>query len=153
MDRKFWESKRVLLTGHTGFKGSWLMLWLEALGTEIAGFALPPPTQPSLFELANVSKGITSIEGDVRDFALLKKVVADLKPEIILHFAAQSVVRYSYENPLETYSTNVMGTVNIFEAVRQLQLPCIIVNVTSDKCYENKNWLWGYRENERSLLP
>jgi CDP-glucose 4,6-dehydratase len=148
MNRKFWESRRILLTGHTGFKGSWMTLWLEALGAEIIGFSLRPPTNPSLFELANVSKGITSILGDVRDFELLKKVIADKKPEIIIHFAAQSIVRYSYENPLETYSTNVMGTANVFEAIRQLKLPCIVVNVTSDKCYENKNWIWGYREDE-----
>jgi CDP-glucose 4,6-dehydratase len=148
MNKKFWESKRVLLTGHTGFKGSWLALWLEALGSKLTGFALPPPTQPSLFELAGVSKGITSIEGDVRDFGLLKRTIKDVNPEIVIHFAAQSIVRYSYENPLETYSTNVMGTVNLFEAIRQLQVPCAIVNVTSDKCYENRDWIWGYREGE-----
>ena len=148
MNAEFWKAKRVLLTGHTGFKGSWLALWLQALGAETIGFSLCPPTHPSLFELARVSKGMTSITGDVRDFEFLKRVIRDKNPEIVLHLAAQSVVRYSYENPLETYSTNVMGTANLLEAIRQLQLPCVVVNVTSDKCYENKNWVWGYRENE-----
>lgn len=148
MNREFWRAKRVFLTGHTGFKGSWLALWLQALGAKTIGFSLPPPTQPSLFELAQVSKGMTSIMGDVRDFEFLKRVIAEKNPEIVIHLAAQSVVRYSYDNPLETYSTNVMGTVNLLEAIRQLQLPCVVVNVTSDKCYENKNWVWGYRENE-----
>jgi CDP-glucose 4,6-dehydratase len=148
MNREFWKGKRVFLTGHTGFKGSWLALWLQALGAETIGYSLPPPTHPSLYELAQVSKGMTSITGDVRDFELLKRVIGAKHPEIVIHLAAQSVVRYSYEEPLETYSTNVMGTVNLLEAIRQLGLPCVVVNVTSDKCYENKNWVWGYRENE-----
>ena len=146
---KFWKAKRVLLTGHTGFKGSWLALWLQALGAETIGYSLPPPTEPSLFELAQVSSGMTSVMGDVRDFELLKRVIGEKNPEIVIHMAAQSVVRYSYDSPIETYSTNVMGTVNLLEAIRQLQLPCVVVNVTSDKCYENKNWEWGYRENEQ----
>jgi CDP-glucose 4,6-dehydratase len=148
MNREFWTGKRVLLTGHTGFKGSWLALWLRALASETIGYSLPPPTQPSLFELAHVSEGMTSITGDVRDFEFLKRVIAETKPEVVIHLAAQSVVRSSYDNPIETYSTNVMGTVNLLEAIRQLQLSCVVVNVTSDKCYENKNWIWGYRENE-----
>ena len=148
MNLNFWKAKRVLLTGHTGFKGSWLALWLQALGAETIGYSLPPPTEPSLFELAHVSSGMTSVMGDVRDFEFLKRVIAENNPEILIHLAAQSVVRYSYENPLETYSTNVMGTVNLLEAIRQLQLRCVVVNVTSDKCYDNKNWVWGYRENE-----
>ncbi len=149
MNREFWKAKRVLLTGHTGFKGSWLSLWLQDLGAETTGYSLPPPTEPSLFELAQVSNGMTTVTGDVRDFEYLKRVIREKNPQIVIHLAAQSVVRYSYDNPLETYSTNVMGTVNLFEAIRQLQLPCVVVNVTSDKCYENKNWGWGYRENER----
>jgi len=148
MNREFWKAKRVLLTGHTGFKGSWLALWLQTLGAETIGYSLPPPTHPSLYELAQVSKGMTSITGDVRDFELLKRVIGEKHPEIVIHLAAQSVVRCSYDDPLETYSTNVMGTANLLEAIRQLQLPCVVVNVTSDKCYENKNWVWGYRENE-----
>ncbi|HYR84495.1 MAG TPA: CDP-glucose 4,6-dehydratase [Terriglobia bacterium] len=148
MDRDFWNGRRVFLTGHTGFKGSWLALWLQALGAETTGYSLPAPTDPSLFELARVSSGMTSIAGDIRDFESLKRTLAEKKPEVIIHLAAQSVVRYSYDNPLETYSTNVMGTANLLEAIRQLQLPCAVVNVTSDKCYENKNWVWGYRESD-----
>jgi CDP-glucose 4,6-dehydratase len=148
MNAEFWKGKQVLVTGHTGFKGSWLALWLQALGAEVIGYSLPPPTQPSLFELAQVASGITSITGDIRDFEFLKKVISERNPEVVIHLAAQSVVRHSYENPLETYSTNVMGTVNLLEAIRQLQLPCVVVTITSDKCYENKNWVWGYRENE-----
>jgi CDP-glucose 4,6-dehydratase len=148
INRDFWNGKRVFLTGHTGFKGGWLSLWLQALGADMTGYSLPAPTDPSLFELARVSRGMTSVIGDVRDFELLKGTLAEKKPEVIIHLAAQSVVRYSYSHPLETYSTNVMGTANLLEAVRQLQLPCAIVNVTSDKCYENKNWVWGYRESD-----
>jgi len=148
MNKEFWQGKRVLLTGHTGFKGSWLALWLQALGAETIGYSLSPPTQPNLFELAHVSNGMTSITGDIRNFEFLKRVIAEKNPEIIIHLAAQSVVRYSYDDPIETYSTNVMGTVNLLEAIRQLQLPCVVVNVTSDKCYENKNSVWGYSENE-----
>jgi CDP-glucose 4,6-dehydratase len=148
MNREFWAGKRILITGHTGFKGSWLALWLQALGSEITGYSLPPPSQPSLFELANVSEGIASITGDIRDFEFLKGVIAEKQPEVVIHLAAQSVVRSSYDNPIETYSTNVMGTVNLLEAIRQLKLPCVVVNVTSDKCYENKDSIWGYRENE-----
>ena len=148
MNRSFWKNKRVLITGHTGFKGSWLSLWLQKSGSELTGFALLPPTNPSLFELAGVGEGMNSVTGDVRDYDSLAAVVAGHAPEVIIHLAAQSVVRASYEDPRETYSTNVMGTVNLFEAVRRLKHPCVIVNVTSDKCYENREWLWGYRENE-----
>ena len=148
MNKEFWKGKRVFLTGHTGFKGSWLALWLQGLGAETIGYSLPPPTKPSLFELAHTTEGMTSITGDVRDFDLLKRILAQRSPEIVIHLAAQSVVRYSYENPIETYSTNVMGTVNLLEAIRQLQLSCIVVNVTSDKCYENNDRVEGYQENE-----
>ena len=136
------------MTGHTGFKGSWLSLWLQKWGANLTGFALPPPTTPSLFELAGVGKGMHSITGDIRDYERLRSALADHRPEVIIHMAAQSIVRASYEDPRETYSTNVMGTVNLFEGVRQLNLPCVIVNVTSDKCYENREWLWGYRETD-----
>src|SRR5436853_267932 len=148
INRNFWSGKRVFLTGHTGFKGSWLALWLQALGARTSGYSLPPPTEPSLFELARVSNGMTSVTGDIRDFESLKRTLAGQKPEVIIHLAAQSVVRYSYSHPLETYSTNVMGTANLLEAVRQLELSCAIVNVTSDKCYENKNSVCGYRESD-----
>jgi len=148
LDKDFWKSRRVLLTGHTGFKGSWLALWLEFLGARTVGYSLPPPTNPSLYKLADVGSGITSMTGDVRDFDSLRKVLSEHRPEVIVHMAAQSVVRYSYEHPIETYATNVLGTVNLFEAIRELQLNCVVVNVTSDKCYENRNWQWGYRETD-----
>ncbi len=148
MNRDFWKGKKVLLTGHTGFKGSWLCLWLESLGAEVTGYALPPPTDPSLFVLAEVAKGLDSVTGDVRDLDALLAVVARVRPEIVIHMAAQSVVRYSYEQPVETYSTNVMGTVHLLEALRRVGGPCVVVNVTSDKCYENRGQVWGYRETE-----
>jgi len=148
MDLEFWKGKRVLITGHTGFKGSWLSLWLQRLGAEVCGYALSPPTEPSHFVLANVAEGMTSIVGDVRDFELFKRVVTEQRPEIVLHLAAQSVVRASYDDPRETYETNVMGTVNVLEAVRLCPGVRSVVNVTTDKCYENREWVWGYREDE-----
>jgi len=148
MNRAFWEGKRVLLTGHTGFKGSWLSLWLDALGAEVTGYALSPPTDPSLFVLADVGRGIDSITGDVRDFDALKALIDARRPEIVIHMAAQSMVRYSYEHPVETYSTNVLGTVHLLEALRRVRRPCVVVNVTSDKCYENRNQVRGYQETQ-----
>jgi len=144
----FWKGKRVLLTGHTGFKGSWMSLWLQSMGAQVTGYALAPPTDPSLFEAAKVGKGMTSIIGDIRDLEHLRAVFAEHKPEIVIHMAAQPLVRYSYIEPVETYSTNVMGTVNLLEAVRSTKSVKAVVNVTSDKCYENREWAWGYRENE-----
>ncbi|HEX9666456.1 MAG TPA: CDP-glucose 4,6-dehydratase [Thermodesulfobacteriota bacterium] len=148
MNQRFWKDKNVLVTGHTGFKGSWLSLWLQSLDANVLGYALPPPTQPSLFEIARVAKGMTSIVGDIRDLEHLKKVFTKYEPEIIIHMAAKSLVRYSYINPVETYATNVMGTVNVLESVRQSDSVRVVVCITSDKCYENKEWHWGYRENE-----
>ena len=147
MDKKFWLGKRVLLTGHTGFKGSWLSLWLQQLGAEVTGFALPP-VNPSLFIIANVASGINSITGDIRDAATLKKVMKKVQPEIVIHMAAQALVRNSYAYPMETYATNVMGCVHLLEAIRQTKSVRAVLIVTSDKCYENKEWLWGYRETE-----
>ncbi|MCX7087925.1 MAG: CDP-glucose 4,6-dehydratase [Methylococcales bacterium] len=144
----FWKDKRVLLTGHTGFKGSWLSLWLQSMGAQVVGFALAPPSTPSLFEVAGVGDGMSSIMGDVRDLLRLRAVFAEHQPEIVIHMAAQALVRYSYIEPVETYSTNVMGTVNLLEAVRNTHSVKVVVNVTSDKCYENREWAWGYRENE-----
>lgn len=138
----------MLLTGHTGFKGSWLSLWLQSMGADVIGYALPPPTHPSLFVSADVANGMTSFEGDIRDFPALAKVFEKFQPEIVFHMAAQSLVRYSYASPIETYATNVMGTVHLLEAARQTKGVRAIINVTSDKCYENREWLWGYRENE-----
>lgn len=147
-DRAFWRGRKVFLTGHTGFKGSWLALWLSELGAKVTGYSLDPPTEPSLFRHADVGRQIQSVRADIRDFSRLKSAIAECRPEIILHMAAQSVVRIGYDDPIETYSTNVMGTVNLFEALRQLARPCVVVNVTSDKCYLNREWSWGYRENE-----
>lgn len=148
MNAAFWQGKRVLLTGHTGFKGSWLSLWLQSMGALVVGYALKPPTNPSLFEVADVSSGMTSIIGDIRDLEHLRKVFAEHQPEIVIHMAAQPLVRYSYIEPVETYSTNVMGVVNLLEAVRSTKSVKAVVNVTTDKCYENREWVWGYRENE-----
>ena len=149
MSPEFWQGKRVLLTGHTGFKGSWLSLWLQSLGCELVGYALPAPTTPSLFEEAQVAQGMTSVIGDIRDLAKLQYVFNQYMPEIVIHMAAQPLVRYSYQNPVETYSTNVMGTVHLLECVRNTPGVKAVVNITTDKCYENKEWVWGYRENER----
>jgi CDP-glucose 4,6-dehydratase len=148
VSRSFWRGRSVLLTGHTGFKGSWLSLWLDALGAKVTGYALDPPTQPSLFEQANLAASVQSICADIRDFQRLKSAVAKCRAEVVFHLAAQSVVRRGYEDPIETYSSNVMGTINVLEAIRQLNQPCVVVNVTSDKCYSNREWVWGYRENE-----
>jgi CDP-glucose 4,6-dehydratase len=148
-DPIFWKDKRVLLTGHSGFKGGWLSLWLQALGAEVTGYALRPPTNPSLFDLARVGDGIQSIEGDVCNLPYLTKIMQAAKPEIVIHMAAQSLVRYSYNNPVETYATNVMGTVNLLEAVRSTPSVKAVLVVTSDKCYENREWVWGYRESDR----
>jgi CDP-glucose 4,6-dehydratase len=144
----FWRSKRVLLTGHTGFKGAWMSLWLHSMGAKVQGFALSPPTSPILFEEAKVAGLIHSSLGDIRDFAAVSKVVKDFKPEIVFHMAAQPLVRYSYEAPLETYATNVMGTANLLESIRTVDSVRAVVNVTTDKCYENREWVWGYREDE-----
>ena len=148
MNQDFWRGKRVLMTGHTGFKGGWLSLWLQSLGAQVVGYALAPPSKPSLFEVACVAKGMTSIIGDIRDLTHLRAVFAEHKPEIVIHMAAQPLVRYSYAEPVETYSTNVMGTVNLLEAVRSTPSVKAVVNVTTDKCYENREWAWSYRENE-----
>ncbi|MDD4915218.1 MAG: CDP-glucose 4,6-dehydratase [Methylococcales bacterium] len=148
MNPEFWPGRRVFLTGHTGFKGSWLSCWLQSLGAELTGYALPPPTNPSLFEIAEVANDMRSIIGDIRDLDALKAAMLEAKPEIIIHMAAQPLVRYSYQNPVETYATNVMGTVHLLESARTVDSVRAIVNVTTDKCYENREWVWGYRENE-----
>jgi CDP-glucose 4,6-dehydratase len=148
LKRSFWKGRRVFLTGHTGFKGSWLSLWLNALGADVTGYALEPPTQPSLFDQAGVSHAVKSLCADIRDFSRLKSAIAESRAEVVIHLAAQSVVRRGYEDPIETYSSNVMGTVHLLEALRQLEQPCVVVNVTSDKCYQNKDWVWGYRESD-----
>lgn len=143
-----WAGKRVLVTGHTGFKGSWLSLWLHAMGAEVTGFALPPPTDPSLFEAAGIADLVRHIEGDVRDLAAVQATVEACRPEVIFHLAAQPLVRLSYDEPVETYATNVMGTVHVLDAARRVPGVQAIVCVTSDKCYENREWIWPYRESD-----
>ena len=148
MNPDFWQKRRVLITGHTGFKGSWLSLWLQSMGAEVVGYALAPPTNPNLFDVARVGLGMTSVIGDIRDLESLRSVFSTHLPEVVIHMAAQPLVRHSYLKPIETYSTNVMGTVNLLEAVRHAKNVKAVVNVTSDKCYENREWDWGYREDE-----
>ncbi|WP_341958982.1 CDP-glucose 4,6-dehydratase [Pseudomonas sp. RC10] len=144
----FWQGKRVLLTGHTGFKGSWLSLWLARMGAQVTGFALDPGTEPSLFELARVDQGLSDQRGDLRDLGALLDLIARTQPEIVLHLAAQPLVREGYRDPLGTYSTNVMGTLNLLDAIRQMGGVRACVLVTTDKVYANQEWLWPYRENE-----
>lgn len=149
MNAEFWKGRRVFLTGHTGFKGSWLSLWLQDLGAEVTGYALPPPTIPSLFEEARVGEGMNSVIGDVCDSASLAHAMSQTRPEVIIHMAAQSLVRRSYSEPLETYRTNVLGTASVFDAARSISGVRVIVNITTDKCYENREWVWAYREIDR----
>jgi CDP-glucose 4,6-dehydratase len=146
VDPAFWRGKRVLLTGHTGFKGSWLALWLASMGAEVTGFSDIVPTEPSHFELARVGEDVRDLRGDVRDFEAVTRAAAGA--EIVLHLAAQPIVRRSFVAPRETYEVNVMGTVNVFEAARSVESVRAVINVTSDKCYENREWEWAYREDE-----
>jgi CDP-glucose 4,6-dehydratase len=148
IDTTFWKQKKVFITGHTGFKGSWLCLWLHGLGANVTGYALDPPTDPSLFELCGIGKLVRSTIADVRDGNALATAMRTAGPEIVIHMAAQPLVRDSYKIPVETYAVNVMGTVNLFEAVRECGTVRAVINVTTDKCYENKDWAWGYREND-----
>jgi CDP-glucose 4,6-dehydratase len=148
INENFWRGKRVFLTGHTGFKGSWLSIWLHSLGADVTGYALDPPTEPSLFALAGVDSLLTSIIADVRDLRCLQAEMLNAAPEIVIHMAAQPLVRDSYKIPVETYSVNVMGTVNLLESIRNTPTVKAVVNVTTDKVYENREWVWGYRENE-----
>lgn len=143
-----WRGRRVFLTGHTGFKGAWLALWLHRLGAEVTGFALPPPTQPSLFEQARVAELLTHVEGDIRDLDAVTAAMRAARPEMVFHLAAQPLVRLSYQQPVETYATNVMGTVHVLEAARQVGGVGAFVCVTTDKCYENREWVWPYRESD-----
>lgn len=144
----FWRSKRVLLSGHTGFKGSWLSLWLQSMGATLRGISLTPPTEPALFEVACVAKDMEHRIADIRDFAAVKAEMEDFRPEIVIHMAAQPLVRLSYHQPIDTYATNVMGTVHMLEAARHAGSVKAIVNITTDKCYENREWVWSYREDE-----
>ena len=148
MDKKFWNGKKILITGHTGFKGGWLSLWLQHLGANVIGLSLDPPTTPSLYERANVAKGMLSLREDIRNGDNIKKIFYEYQPEIVFHLAAQPLVRYSYQEPVETYETNVMGTLNILEGIRSIESVRAAVMITTDKCYDNKEWVWGYREND-----
>lgn len=148
MDMDFYRGKRVLVTGHTGFKGTWLCKILVMAGAEVTGYSLTPPTDPNLFGISGIANHIHSVIGDIRDFDSLKKVFAEARPEIVLHLAAQPIVRDSYKDPRYTYETNVMGTVNLLECVRLTPGIRSVLNVTTDKVYHNNEWCWGYRENE-----
>lgn len=148
VNSEFWRGKRVFITGHTGFKGSWLSLWLQSMGAELCGLALAPPTNPDLFTEARVAEGMANSIGDIRDFETVRAAMAEFSPEIVIHMAAQPLVRLSYNEPVATYATNVMGTVHVLEAARHAGSVRAIVNVTTDKCYENREWEWGYREGE-----
>ncbi len=148
MEPSFWRGRRVFITGHTGFKGGWLSLWLQRLGADVTGYSLPPSTDPSLFHVANVASGMRSVLGDIRDLPRLTQEIAKADPEVVFHLAAQPLVRASYVDPVETYSTNVLGTVNLFEAVRACSAIRAVINITSDKAYENREWVWGYRETD-----
>jgi len=146
--KTFWQGRKVFLTGHTGFKGSWLALWLQHLGADVLGYALPPHTTPSLFTDARVASGMTSVLGDLSDLAAMKDAMRRHRPEIVFHLAAQPLVRASYQDPIGTYETNVLGTAKLLEAVRSCDTVHAVVLVTTDKCYENREWLWAYREND-----
>jgi len=148
MNTAFWKNKRVLITGHNGFKGSWLSLWLQEMGSELLGFSLDPPGERNLFEIAKVGQGMQSVHGDICDLKKLSGVMQGFRPDIVLHLAAQPLVRRSYADAVETYTTNVMGTVHLLEAVRRCESVRSLVIVTTDKCYQNREWYWGYRENE-----
>jgi CDP-glucose 4,6-dehydratase len=147
-DRDFWRGRRVLVLGHTGFKGSWLCLWLHRMGASLAGLSLPPPTEPSLYSLAGLDGVMATTYGDIRDLDVVTDAVRTWQPEIVFHLAAQALVRASYRQPVETYATNVMGTVHVLEAVRAIPSVRSVVVVTSDKCYENREWPWAYRETD-----
>lgn len=147
-DISFYNRKKVFVTGHTGFKGAWLCRFLANMGADVTGYSLEPPTSPSLYEIAGIAGDINSVIGDIRDYDSLENAFDKAHPEIVLHLAAQPIVRYSYKNPVSTYETNVMGTVNILECVRNRKCVKSFLNVTTDKVYRNKEWVWGYRENE-----
>lgn len=149
LNSRFWQGKRVLITGHTGFKGSWLSLWLSKKGAKLYGYALPPSTTPSFYDVAKLHSLFEQVWlSDIRNLAQLTEAIKTAKPDLVFHMAAQPLVRYSYDNPVETYAVNVMGTVNLFEAIRQCSTVRAVVNVTTDKCYANKEWVWPYRESE-----
>jgi len=144
-----YKGKRILVTGHTGFKGSWLVTWLSELGADVVGYSLDIPTKPSNFEVLNLSKKIRHVIGDVRDYPQLKRIFDKTKPDMVFHLAAQAITRRSYDLPQETFHTNMLGTVNVLECIRKTKFVKAAVLITSDKCYQNVEWNWGYRENDR----
>ncbi len=148
INKNFWREKKVFITGHTGFKGAWLSMWLRLLGANVAGFALPPSTTPNLFSVLSLKEDISSVFGDIRDFDLVKNYIKKFDPEIIIHMAAQAIVRQSYQYPIDTFTVNAIGTAHVLEAARYTDSLKAIVCVTSDKCYDNKEWLWKYRETD-----
>lgn len=146
MNLNFWNGKKVLITGHTGFKGSWLTVWLKKLGAQIVGLSLTPPSEPNMFTCVRAKDGMVSIQGDIRDLGKVRRTVEEHHPDVVFHMAAQALVRRAYDEPVETYTTNMIGTLNILEALRAAEGVRVAVMITSDKCYENKEWWWGYRE-------
>ena len=149
IDPSFWKNKKVFLTGHTGFKGSWLSLWLTSMGAEVTGFALPPSTESDIYNSCDLDSFIKkSVFADVKDLRAVEQAMKQASPDIVIHMAAQSLVRFSYNDPVETFATNVMGTVNVLESARSISSLKATIIVTTDKCYENKEWDWGYREND-----
>ncbi len=148
INQVFWKGKKVLITGHTGFKGAWLSLWLQDLGAKVIGISLDSPTTPSLYEQANVAKGMISLRQDIRNGEAIKQLFQQHKPEIVFHLAAQPLVRLSYREPVETYEINVMGTLHVLEGIRSVDSVRSAVMITTDKCYQNKEWVWGYRETD-----
>ncbi|MCH6255342.1 CDP-glucose 4,6-dehydratase [Puniceicoccaceae bacterium K14] len=148
MNKSFWKNKTVFITGHTGFKGSWLSIWLAKIGCNVIGYSLPSPTTPSLYQSSNIEDSITNIEGDIRDLDTLKTSIAKYKPDIVLHMAAQALVRESYDNPIETYMVNVIGTANVLEAIRGSESVKVFVGITTDKCYKKQDGPWGYKETD-----
>ncbi len=148
MESSFWQNRKVLITGHTGFKGGWLSLWLQKIGCNVIGVSLDPPTSPNLYQQANIKHGMVSLRADIRNLTDIKTIFQEHQPEVVFHLAAQPLVRQSYIDPIETYQTNVMGTLNILESMRAIKSVRSAVMVTTDKCYDNKEWVWGYRENE-----
>jgi len=148
VEAEFWKDKKVFITGHTGFKGSWLSIWLTEMGAVVKGYSFTPQTKPSLFSVAGIEHLVESEFDDIRNYHALCNSIAEFSPDIVFHMAAQPLVRASYEKPLETYETNIMGTANLLEAVRQCSFVKAVVNVTTDKCYENNEWVWGYKETD-----
>lgn len=148
LDKNFWAGKKVFITGHTGFKGSWLSFWLNEMGAEVKGYALKPATTPNLFEILSLEKKMDSVFGDIRDYGHLQNEISEFEPDIVFHMAAQAIVRESYDEPVETFQTNVIGTANLLEAIRTVNSVQAVISVTSDKCYENHEWNWKYRESD-----